>query len=163
MMLSDPHPHAAGAHPRSGRWDRVLLIGLLAVTALGLIATWCMAAFSLPQLRALVARNRTVLIGGVVVGIVAWQIGNTIRFLWYPLRDSTFWASQHLLQLLVDDLQVNATEMLLGRPAYLALLRAQAVDYVMVDPTWAGGSSRRRQSRGRPGPRRTRPPAPPGP
>ena len=39
---------------------------------------------------------------------------------------------------------IAATEMLLGRPAYLALLQAGAADYVMVDPTWAGGISETR-------------------
>ncbi|MCA8990554.1 MAG: mandelate racemase/muconate lactonizing enzyme family protein [Planctomycetaceae bacterium] len=40
---------------------------------------------------------------------------------------------------------IAATEMLLGRPAYLALLQAGAADYVMVDPTWAGGISETRR------------------
>jgi L-alanine-DL-glutamate epimerase-like enolase superfamily enzyme len=35
--------------------------------------------------------------------------------------------------------------MLLGRPAYLSLLQAGAADYVMVDPTWAGGISETRR------------------
>lgn len=38
-----------------------------------------------------------------------------------------------------------ATEMLLGRASYLSLLQAQAADYVMVDPTWTGGSSETRR------------------
>ena len=42
-------------------------------------------------------------------------------------------------------LPVAASEMLLGRPSYLALLEAQAADYVMVDPTWAGGISETRR------------------
>ncbi len=40
---------------------------------------------------------------------------------------------------------IAATEMLLGRSSYLSLLRAGAVDYVMVDPTWAGGISETRR------------------
>lgn len=40
---------------------------------------------------------------------------------------------------------VAATEMLLGRTAYLSLLEAQAADYIMVDPTWAGGISETRR------------------
>lgn len=40
---------------------------------------------------------------------------------------------------------IAATEMLLGRPAYLSLLEAQAADYVMIDPTWAGGISETRR------------------
>ena len=40
---------------------------------------------------------------------------------------------------------IAATEMLLGRPSYLALLEEQACDYVMVDPTWAGGISETRR------------------
>ncbi|MCB9950762.1 MAG: mandelate racemase/muconate lactonizing enzyme family protein [Planctomycetaceae bacterium] len=40
---------------------------------------------------------------------------------------------------------IAATEMLLGRPAYLTLLQAGAADYVMVDPTWAGGISETRR------------------
>ncbi|MEZ6125592.1 MAG: mandelate racemase/muconate lactonizing enzyme family protein [Planctomycetaceae bacterium] len=40
---------------------------------------------------------------------------------------------------------IAATEMLLGRPAYLSLLQAGAADYVMVDPTWAGGISETRR------------------
>ncbi|MFT5527229.1 MAG: galactonate dehydratase [Pirellulaceae bacterium] len=40
---------------------------------------------------------------------------------------------------------IAATEMLLGRASYLALLQAKAVDYVMVDPTWAGGISETRR------------------
>lgn len=36
---------------------------------------------------------------------------------------------------------IAASEMLLGRGSYLNLLQANAVDYVMVDPTWAGGIS----------------------
>ena len=40
---------------------------------------------------------------------------------------------------------IAATEMLLGRNAYLSLLNAGACDYVMVDPTWAGGISETRR------------------
>ncbi len=40
---------------------------------------------------------------------------------------------------------IAATEMLLGRSSYLSLLTAGAVDYVMVDPTWAGGISETRR------------------
>ncbi|MCA9089508.1 MAG: mandelate racemase/muconate lactonizing enzyme family protein [Planctomycetaceae bacterium] len=40
---------------------------------------------------------------------------------------------------------IAATEMLLGRPAYLSLLQAGAADYVMVDPTWTGGISETRR------------------
>lgn len=40
---------------------------------------------------------------------------------------------------------IAASEMLLGRPAYLSLLESQAADYVMVDPTWAGGISETRR------------------
>lgn len=42
-------------------------------------------------------------------------------------------------------LPIAASEMLLGRPAYLSLLQAQAADYVMIDPTWAGGISESRR------------------
>lgn len=42
-------------------------------------------------------------------------------------------------------LPIAASEMLLGRPAYLALLQAQAADYVMIDPTWSGGISETRR------------------
>ncbi len=40
---------------------------------------------------------------------------------------------------------IAATEMLLGRNSYLSLLKAQAADYIMVDPTWAGGISETRR------------------
>ena len=40
---------------------------------------------------------------------------------------------------------IAASEMLLGRSSYLSLLQHQAVDYVMVDPTWAGGVSETRR------------------
>lgn len=40
---------------------------------------------------------------------------------------------------------IAATEMLLGRAAYLPLLQAGAADYVMIDPTWAGGISETRR------------------
>ena len=40
---------------------------------------------------------------------------------------------------------IAATEMLLGRSSFLSLLNAQAADYVMVDPTWAGGISETRR------------------
>jgi galactonate dehydratase len=40
---------------------------------------------------------------------------------------------------------IAASEMMLGRSSYLALLNAQAADYVMVDPTWAGGISETRR------------------
>ena len=36
---------------------------------------------------------------------------------------------------------VAASEMLLSRPDFLRVLSAQAADYIMVDPTWAGGIS----------------------
>jgi L-alanine-DL-glutamate epimerase-like enolase superfamily enzyme len=42
-------------------------------------------------------------------------------------------------------LPIAATEMLLGRPAYLSVLQAKAADYVMIDPTWAGGISETRR------------------
>lgn len=40
---------------------------------------------------------------------------------------------------------IAASEMLLGRSSYLSLLQAKAADYVMVDPTWAGGISETRR------------------
>jgi L-alanine-DL-glutamate epimerase-like enolase superfamily enzyme len=40
---------------------------------------------------------------------------------------------------------IAASEMLLGRKEYLALLQAQACDYCMVDPTWNGGLSESRR------------------
>lgn len=40
---------------------------------------------------------------------------------------------------------IAATEMLLGRHHYLSLLQAGAADYIMVDPTWAGGISETRR------------------
>jgi L-alanine-DL-glutamate epimerase-like enolase superfamily enzyme len=40
---------------------------------------------------------------------------------------------------------IAASEMLLGRSSYLSLLNAGAADYVMVDPTWAGGISETRR------------------
>ncbi|MBG87791.1 MAG: mandelate racemase [Verrucomicrobiales bacterium] len=40
---------------------------------------------------------------------------------------------------------IAASEMLLGRNAYLSLLQSQAADYIMVDPTWAGGISETRR------------------
>jgi len=42
-------------------------------------------------------------------------------------------------------LPITASEMLLGRKEYLALLQAQACDYCMVDPTWNGGISESRR------------------
>ncbi len=42
-------------------------------------------------------------------------------------------------------LPIAATEMLLGRSSYLSVLQAKAADYVMVDPTWAGGISETRR------------------
>jgi len=42
-------------------------------------------------------------------------------------------------------LPIAASEMLLGRQAYLSLLQEQAVDYVMIDPTWCGGISETRR------------------
>jgi galactonate dehydratase len=42
-------------------------------------------------------------------------------------------------------LPIAASEMLLGRPAYLSMLQAGATDYVMIDPTWAGGISETRR------------------
>ena len=40
---------------------------------------------------------------------------------------------------------IAASEMLLGRSSYLALLKAGAADYVMIDPTWSGGISETRR------------------
>lgn len=40
---------------------------------------------------------------------------------------------------------IAASEMLLGRTSYLQVLEAGAADYVMVDPTWAGGISETRR------------------
>ncbi len=42
-------------------------------------------------------------------------------------------------------LPITASEMLLGRKEYLALLQAQGCDYCMVDPTWNGGISESRR------------------
>ena len=42
-------------------------------------------------------------------------------------------------------LPIAASEMLLGRPAYLDLLEQQAADYILVDPTWTGGISETRR------------------
>ncbi len=40
---------------------------------------------------------------------------------------------------------IAATEMLLGRSSYLQILQARAADYIMIDPTWAGGISETRR------------------
>jgi galactonate dehydratase len=40
---------------------------------------------------------------------------------------------------------IAASEMLLGRNAFLSLLENNAADYVMADPTWAGGISETRR------------------
>ncbi|MEZ6091275.1 MAG: mandelate racemase/muconate lactonizing enzyme family protein [Pirellulaceae bacterium] len=42
-------------------------------------------------------------------------------------------------------LPIAASEMLLGRGNYLSVLQAGAADYVMIDPTWAGGISESRR------------------
>ncbi|MFT5470819.1 MAG: galactonate dehydratase [Verrucomicrobiales bacterium] len=42
-------------------------------------------------------------------------------------------------------LPLAASEMLLGRNAYLELINKRAADYVMVDPTWSGGISETRR------------------
>ena len=42
-------------------------------------------------------------------------------------------------------LPIAASEMLLGRKEYLAVLQARAADYCMVDPTWSGGISESRR------------------
>jgi L-alanine-DL-glutamate epimerase-like enolase superfamily enzyme len=42
-------------------------------------------------------------------------------------------------------LPIAATEMLLGRSSYLQILKAGAADYLMIDPTWAGGISETRR------------------
>jgi L-alanine-DL-glutamate epimerase-like enolase superfamily enzyme len=42
-------------------------------------------------------------------------------------------------------LPIAASEMLLGRKEYLAVLQAQACDYCMIDPTWNGGISETRR------------------
>lgn len=42
-------------------------------------------------------------------------------------------------------LPITASEMLLGRKEYLQVLRDQACDYCMVDPTWNGGISESRR------------------
>jgi len=42
-------------------------------------------------------------------------------------------------------LPIAASEMLLGRKEYLAVLQAGAADYAMVDPTWNGGISETRR------------------
>lgn len=44
-----------------------------------------------------------------------------------------------------SQMPIAATEMLLGRNSYLSLLNKQAADYIMVDPTWAGGISETRR------------------
>ncbi len=45
----------------------------------------------------------------------------------------------------LSGLPIAASEMLLGRASYLPLLEARATDYVMIDPTWAGGISETRR------------------
>ena len=40
---------------------------------------------------------------------------------------------------------IAASEMLLGRASYLQILKAGAADYIMIDPTWAGGISETRR------------------
>jgi len=42
-------------------------------------------------------------------------------------------------------LPISASEMLLGRNNYLNVLNANAADYIMIDPTWAGGISETRR------------------
>jgi L-alanine-DL-glutamate epimerase-like enolase superfamily enzyme len=42
-------------------------------------------------------------------------------------------------------LPIAASEMVLGRKEYLAVLQAQACDYCMIDPTWNGGISETRR------------------
>ena len=40
-----------------------------------------------------------------------------------------------------SQMPISASEMLLTRPDYNDALSKQAMDYVMIDPTWVGGIS----------------------
>lgn len=90
----------------------------------------------------------------MIEGHAFFQLASALRLAHALAEIRPFWLEDVLrvdnLETLSDfrhqcRLPIAASEMLLGRPSYLNLLQAKAADYVMIDPTWAGGISETRR------------------
>ena len=90
----------------------------------------------------------------MIEGHAFFQLASALRLAHALAEIRPFWLEDVLrvdnLETLADfrhqcRLPIAASEMLLGRPTYLNLLQAKAADYVMIDPTWAGGISETRR------------------
>lgn len=90
----------------------------------------------------------------MIEGHAFFQLASALRLAHVLAEIRPFWLEDVLrvdnLETLADfrhqcRLPIAASEMLLGRPSYLNLLQAKAADYVMIDPTWAGGISETRR------------------
>lgn len=90
----------------------------------------------------------------MIEGHAFFQLASALRLAHALAEIRPFWLEDVLrvdnLETLADfrhqcRLPIAASEMLLGRPSYLSLLQAKAADYVMIDPTWAGGISETRR------------------
>ena len=90
----------------------------------------------------------------MIEGHAFFQLPSAIRLANALTEIRPFWLEDVLrvdnVQTLADfrqrcGLPIAASEMLLGRASYLSLLQAGAADYVMIDPTWAGGISETRR------------------
>jgi len=90
----------------------------------------------------------------MIEGHAFFQLPSALRLAEALAEIRPFWLEDVLrvdnVQTLADfrqrsGLPIAASEMVLGRPAYLPLLQASAADYVMIDPTWAGGISETRR------------------
>ena len=90
----------------------------------------------------------------MIEGHAFFQLASALRLAHALAEIRPFWLEDVLrvdnLETLADfrhqcRLPIAASEMLLGRPSYLNLLQAKAADYVMIDPTWAGGISETRR------------------
>ena len=90
----------------------------------------------------------------MIEGHAFFQLPSALRLARALEEIRPFWLEDVLrvdnIQTLADfrrqsGLPIAASEMLLGRTSYLQILQASAADYVMIDPTWAGGISETRR------------------
>jgi L-alanine-DL-glutamate epimerase-like enolase superfamily enzyme len=90
----------------------------------------------------------------MIEGHAFFQLPSALRLARALEEIRPFWLEDVLrvdnIQTLADfrrqsGLPIAASEMLLGRTSYLQILQAGAADYVMIDPTWAGGISETRR------------------
>jgi hypothetical protein len=66
------------------------------------------------------------LIGGTVIGAMAWQVGQLSDHLWVPLGQSTLWLVSGLLRLGTSNVIIHPSDFLIGTSAFVVQISPAA-------------------------------------